>query len=104
MRLSALEWDGEERSEPRDAVHHRARATFLDGRVLPLLIVNTSASGLMARCEQPCEPGDRLNVELPAIGAVPVEVRWSLGGRIGCRLVQPLAPEQYRAMLATLRR
>lgn len=104
MQLSALGWGHEERSEPRDAVHHRTRAYHADGHALHLVIVNTSTGGLMARCEAPCEPGDLMRVELPAVGVLPVEVRWSLGGRIGCRLVQPLAPERYQAMLAALRR
>lgn len=50
----------EERSERRDAAYHRTRAAHPDGRLLPLVIVNTSQSGLMARCEAPCEEGDRL--------------------------------------------
>lgn len=104
MAVRALGWVQDERSEPRDAVHHRTRAAHPDGRVLPLVIVNTSAGGLMARCEAPCEPGDRLRVDLPVVGAVQVEVRWSLGGRIGCRLVQPLGLADYYRLLAGMRR
>ena len=104
MGLSALGWVLDERSEPRDAVHHRTRASMADGRLLPFVVVNTSTSGLMARCEASCEQGDRLRVDLPVVGALPVEVRWSLGGRMGCRIIQPLGLEQYYALLAALRR
>ena len=104
MAASALGWVQDERSEPRDAVHHRARATRADGRVLPLVIVNTSAGGLMARCEVPCEQGERLRIELPVVGAMIVEIRWSLGGRIGCRIVSPLGLADYYALLAALKR
>lgn len=104
MATSALGWVSDERSEPRDAVHHRTRAAHTDGRLLPLVIVNTSNSGLMARCDAVLEPGDRLRIDLPLVGAVAVEVRWSLGGRAGCRLVQPLGLSDYYALLGALRR
>lgn len=97
-------WSVEERSEPRDAVHHRTRAAHPDGRLLPLVIVNTSQSGLMARCEAPCEEGDRLKIDLPLIGPVIAEVRWALGGRLGCRLDRALGLAEYYTLLSRLRR
>jgi hypothetical protein len=100
----AVDWSWDERSEPRDAVHHRARAAHPDGRILPLLIVNTSQGGLMARCDEPCEPGDRLRVDLPAIGAAMAEVRWALGGRLGCRFERQLGLAEYYTLLMALRR
>lgn len=104
MAVSALGWVQDDRSEPRDAVHHRTRATRANGAVVPLVIVNTSASGMMARCDTACETGDRLRVDMPVVGGLPVEVRWSLGGRIGCRIVQPLGLAQYYEVLSALRR
>lgn len=104
MAAIALRWKQDERSEARDAVHHRTRATRPDGRILPVVIVNTSPGGLMARCDVPCEEGDRLRIELPSVGMLPVEVRWALGGRIGCRIAPALALDDYYAMLSALRR
>lgn len=104
MASNALPWMFDERSEPRDAVHHRTRAVHPDGRLLPLLIVNTSQNGLMARCDAPCEPGDRLRIDLPQIGHVMAEVRWSLGGRLGCKLERPLGLAEYYTLLSALRR
>ena len=104
MATSALGWIHDERGEARDAVHHRTRATHADGRQLPLVIVNTSTSGMMARCEAACEPGDRLRIDLPLVGALPVEVRWALGGRIGCKLTQPMGLSDYYSLLGALRR
>lgn len=104
MAASALGWVQDERSEPRDPVHHRTRAAHPDGRVLPMVIVNTSSNGLMARCEASCDAGDRLRVDLPVIGALLVEVRWALGGRLGCRFVQPLGLAEYYGVLAALGR
>lgn len=104
MAVTAVSWLDDERSEPRDAVHHRTRAHHADGRLLPLVVVNTSAGGLMARCDTRVEQGDRLRIELPVVGLVQAEVRWSLGGRIGCRLLAPLGLGQYYEVLAALRR
>lgn len=104
MAAGALSWVQEDRSEPRDAVHHRTRARHADGRLIPLVVVNTSAGGLMARCETRVEPGDRMHIDLPVVGAITADVRWSLGGRIGCRLPAPLGLHEYYALLAALRR
>lgn len=104
MAATALRWVQDERSEPRDAVHHRTRAIRPDGRILPVVVVNTSAGGMMMRCDTPCEEGDRLRVDLPAVGMLPVEVRWSLGGRIGCRIAPALDLQAYYAMLGAMRR
>ena len=104
MAASAASWVMDERSEPRDAVHHRTRAVRPDGALVPLLIVNTSQSGLMARCDLPCEEGDRLTIDLPQVGRLVAEVRWCLGGRLGCRLERPLGLAEYYTLLAGLRR
>lgn len=92
----------DDRSEPRDEVHHRTRGTRADGLPLELLIVNISARGLMARCEAPLKVGDRLRVKLPAVGGVPAEVRWSLGGRVGCQLDQSIPLASYFQLLAAM--
>ena len=104
MAATALSWASDDRGEPRDAVHHRTRAHHADGRLLPLVVVNTSTSGVMARCETRVEPGDRLRIDLPVVGVVQAEVRWALGGRIGCRFIATLALGQYYEVLAALRR
>lgn len=94
----------EGRSEPRDEVHHRARAIGPDGRPLDLLVVNISAGGLMARCDGGCAVGDAIRVHLPVTGAVAAEIRWSLGGRIGCQLDRAIPLATYYALLAALGR
>jgi hypothetical protein len=92
----------ENRQEPRDEVHYRTRAVGPDGRPLTMLIVNTSAAGLMARAECDYQVGDRLRVTLPTLGVVSAEIRWSLGGRIGCRLDQPIPLASYYGLLAAM--
>jgi len=92
----------EGRSETRDEVFHRARAITPDGGVLPLLIVNISPHGLMARCDVAYEPGQTLQVDLPLVGRVTAHVRWSLGGRIGCRIDPPIPAARYYAVVAAM--
>lgn len=90
------------RVEHREEVHHRTRATGPDGRAHSLLLVNISARGLMARCEAPFAVGDRLRVQLPVLGSVDAEIRWALGGRIGCQLDAIIPLADYYALLAVM--
>ena len=94
----------EKRIDERIPVFHRTRAVGPDGQPLSLVIVDLSASGIMARCDAPLASGSRLQVMLPAIGMCFAQVRWSLGGRIGCALDQPIGPESYYEVLTILAR
>ena len=94
----------EHRIEPRDETHHRARATDLAaGCPLPMLVVNMSPQGMMARCEVPLTAGDRFRVVLPVAGVREAEVRWALGGRIGCRFESAVPADLYHAVLLAMR-
>ena len=92
------------RASARDEVHYRARAFGPDAQPLSLLIVNLSALGLMARTDAGYAVGERLHVMLPVIGVVIAEIRWSLGGRIGCELEQAIGMADYYDVLAVMLR
>ncbi|MFZ5793244.1 MAG: PilZ domain-containing protein [Sphingomonas sp.] len=92
----------DKRALARDEVHYRARAYGPDAQQVSLLIVNLSALGLMARAEVPYGEGDRLRVTLPVVGVVVAEIRWALGGRIGCELDQPIDLADYYEVLAVM--
>lgn len=94
----------DERTEHRDLVHLRARAFGPNARPLSLTIVNLSPHGLMARCEAGFAEGARIRVSLPVVGALVAEVRWSLGGRIGCRFEHGIDRASYYEMLAAILR
>jgi len=94
----------DERREARDEVFHRTRATGPGGVPLALLVVNMSPGGMMARVDHPLDRGDRLHVLLPDLGSIGAEVRWALGGRVGCRFDRPVTPEFYYRLLATMGR
>ena len=98
----ALAISVDNRAIPRDEVHYRARAVGPDAKPLSLLIVNMSALGLMARVDIDCAVGDQLKVSLPVVGTIVAEIRWSLGGRIGCELDRPIDQASYYALLAAL--
>ena len=96
MSVSHAVWNGfDARGELRDSVYHRAGATLDNGAALPLLIVNISPSGLMARSTEPLAPGATLAIALPVVGRVRAEVRWALGGRVGCQLERSIPSSRY---------
>ena len=90
------------RALARDEVHYRARAFGPDARQVSLLIVNLSAMGLMARADVPYAIGERLRITLPVIGVAVAEIRWSLGGRIGCELDRAIDLADYYDLLAVM--
>lgn len=94
----------EDRTDTREIVHHRARATGPDAKPLTMLIANISSRGLMARCETNYALGDRLSVSLPVVGATAAIIRWSLGGRIGCEFEKPIGPAEYYEVLGAMTR
>ena len=90
MPIPATVTPFDQRASPRDEVAVRVRALDEDAAPNALLIVNISAQGLMARCEREFAVGERLHVRLPVVGEVVAEVRWCLGGRVGCELGRPI--------------
>ena len=93
----------EDRGEPRHEVFHRTSATVPDGGRITVVIVNVSGGGLMARCIDTLEVGDRIDILLPVLGSVKAQIRWSLGGRIGCQFNRPVPTHLYFPFLSALR-
>lgn len=92
----------DDRSAGRDEVHFRAKGLGPDAKPVALVIVNMSAMGLMARCEISYQPGDRISIQLPILGTVSAQIRWSLGGRIGCELDRSIELSDYYELLAVM--
>ncbi|QDZ07657.1 PilZ domain-containing protein [Sphingomonas panacisoli] len=101
MGATALAYT-EKREVPRDEVDYRARAYGADAQPLSLQVVNMSAQGLMARITGDRPVGERMRITLPIVGVIGMEVRWSLGGRIGCELDRPIGMADYYELLAAL--
>lgn len=92
----------DERGEPRDEVHYRARAFGPDNRPLNLVVVNMSARGMMARCETEYAVGSHVRVHLPVVGLIQAEIRWCLGGRMGFQLDRTIGLGDYYGLLAAM--
>jgi len=90
------------RQEEREDVHFRAKAFGPDARQLNLVIVNVSPHGMMARCERELQVGDRIRVTFPVVGVVAADVRWSLGGRIGCQFDPLIDLAGYYELIALM--
>jgi hypothetical protein len=93
----------DDRIAPRDETWRRVRVADTSGARLPALVVNLSPQGLMARVEEPVAVGDYLCFDLPHIGACRAEVRWSLGGRIGCKFERTISADDYPRVLMMMR-
>ncbi|UZK67130.1 PilZ domain-containing protein [Sphingomonas sp. M1-B02] len=90
------------RREYREDVHYRARAYGPDAKSLSFLVVNISPHGLMARCDNCFDPGDRIRVVLPIAGAMIATVRWSLGGRLGCQFETAIDLATYYELITVM--
>ncbi len=97
---SALATD--RRDAPREEVFYRTRVARSGGRNVPLQIVNISAGGLMARSDDSFEVGETLRVRLPVVGEIGAQVRWSLGGRVGCQFDRMIDLMPYLELLGVL--
>jgi len=92
----------ERRQSERDEVFYRTRASAAGLGSFPAQVVNISANGFMARTEQELAVGQSLTIRLPVVGEVKAEVRWSLGGRVGCQFTRMVDLASYLELLATL--
>ncbi|GAA4777075.1 hypothetical protein GCM10023219_26180 [Stakelama sediminis] len=92
----------DERSVDRDTVQYRTRLIGPDAQQISVLIVNISACGLMMRCDTELAEGDSVEISLPKLGNIDAEVRWWLGGRMGCQFRQVIDRAQYFDMLSAL--
>jgi len=104
MNSAGLRTSIDDRSEPRIDVIHRTRLASMDGVERLATVVNVSARGLMVRVDGEYGEGDRVQITLPRVGKVAAQVRWSLGGRIGCRLQRMIGMSDYHQLLQAIRR
>ena len=94
----------ERRQSDREEVFYRTRATANGFGSLPVQVVNISANGFMARCESELPIGHPLTIRLPIVGEVKAEVRWALGGRVGCQFIRMIEFAPYLELLGALAR
>lgn len=102
--FSASRVQHERRQSDREDVFHRTRVTAGGFGSVPVQVVNISANGFMARTEAELPIGHPLTIRLPIVGEVQAEVRWTLGGRVGCQFARMIAFPTYLELLAALAR
>lgn len=90
------------RESERDEVFYRTRASAPGLGSFPVQVVNISANGFMARAETDLPVGQLLTIRFPVIGEAKAEVRWSLGGRIGCQFSRMIDLAPYLELVAAL--
>jgi hypothetical protein len=90
------------RQSERDEVFYRTRASASGLGSFPAQVVNISANGFMARTETELAVGQSLTIRLPVVGEMKAEVRWSLGGRIGCQFARMIELASYLELLGVL--
>ncbi|MGK2912259.1 MAG: PilZ domain-containing protein [Sphingobium sp.] len=100
--------DAEEAGERGPARQSRRDSLFLltilscpDGSELGSARVrNLSATGLMADCEKPFTPGDRVSMKLRGVGNVQGMIAWVKSDRIGVTFDKPIDPQLARRPVA----
>ena len=92
----------ERRESEREEVFYRTRATVPGRGSIPVQVVNISASGFMARTELELPVGQTLSVRLPVVGELSADIRWALGGRIGCQFTRMIGLAPYLDLLGAL--
>lgn len=70
----------------REPVHIKATLR-INGRQLPVTIVDTSHDGCKIRCLHILPIGEVVQLEMPAFQPNAASVRWSLGGMAGLRFI-----------------
>jgi hypothetical protein len=90
------------RQSERDEVFYRSRASVAGLGSFPIQVVNISANGFMARTETELAVGQSLTIRLPVVGEMKAEVRWALGGRVGCQFARMIELAFYLELLGTL--
>lgn len=92
---------GRKRKRPRDSLLLSATLRYPGAPTgYSIRVRNLSEGGLMGEGETPFEGGERIEVELRNIGAVPGVVAWVESGRLGVAFDLPIDPRQARRPLA----
>lgn len=100
--MLAAQVQHDRRESEREEVFYRTRASAPGLGNFPVQLVNISANGFMIRTDTDVAIGDRLSLRLPVVGEVQAEVRWALGGRVGCQFARMIGLAPYLELLAAL--
>lgn len=66
-------------------------------RMVLVSVGDISATGFMARTDEPIALGAHVSVDLPGVGPTQARVRWTVGARVGARFAEPIDVAHCRA-------
>lgn len=84
-----------ERRPPRREVRLACQVILGSDRAHEAVLEDVSYRGFKVRSPVSLLVGSKLELEIPDIGRVPVQVRWALGGRVGGTFLAQLAPDAF---------
>lgn len=72
--------------------------------VYPAHVSDITSHGFMVRAEADINARDLIEIRLPVTGWVVAQVQWTGGadGRLGCKFLTPLSPDNFALCLAEL--
>lgn len=73
-------------------------------RPIRVRLCDLSTHGFMAQCDERVPIGGTVSIDLPGVGTAHARVRWSMGGRIGGRFMQPIELDACRIAIAEVTR
>ena len=69
----------------------------------PGRVFDITQFGFMVQAEANIHPRDLIEINLPGLGWVAAQVRWSGdSGRLGCTFLDPIEPAQFRGCLGNM--
>lgn len=99
---ATADYSDQRRSE-RDEVFLRTTLSYGKKIGISGQLVNISPHGCMIRTLEPFTAESMIRVLLPQTGEVAAQVKWALGGRIGCAFETPFSEPDYARLLAAIK-
>jgi hypothetical protein len=84
-----------ERRPPRREVRLACQVILGSDRTHEAVLEDVSYRGFKVRSPVSLLVGSKLELDIPNIGRVPVQVRWALGGRVGGTFLAQLEPDAF---------
>jgi hypothetical protein len=84
-----------ERRPARRDVRLSCQVILGNDRTHEAVLEDVSHRGFKVRSPVSLLVGSKLELEIPNVGRVPVQVRWALGGRVGGTFLAQLAPDAF---------
>lgn len=89
--LQEIRQSQEDRRHSRHRLSLQTLGQFTTGESGNVLIHNGSTTGLLLQSSQGLQVGDRLEVDLPYVGATTAEIVWASGDMFGCQFAEPIS-------------